>query len=297
MSLAAYRAVWTRSRAKGSMQHLLLAFAEFANETGVGWPSVATIAERLQVTYKNASKRVAEAVEAGELIRVGTGKRGVVIYRLACCDAGYVGREPPSKSTGVADREPPSETTGVAKPTPLQIDRGCETTTPVVSAPTPVVSAPNPPPNRQTNRKEPSKNRKEEAAAVEQAAFDLWNQLCESTGLKPVARLTTKRRDLLRARLAECGGYEGWAAALLKIDQTPGLRGQGSRGFCVEFEWLLDETNLAKILEGKYDDWGSTPANGGHAGKPASAGERTRRALAGLHAAVAGAEARRRSEG
>ena len=115
--------------------------------------------------------------------------------------------------------------------------------------------------------------------------------LAEGCGLQPVQRLTASRRKLLAARLAECGGYDGWAIVLLKISQTPGLLGAAASGWRIDFDWLLKPHNFTRVSEGAYDNWDpARPANGGTGKKSRPQG----RLLAGLAAAVEAREARRR---
>jgi hypothetical protein len=79
--------------------------------------------------------------------------------------------------------------------------------------------------------------------------------------------LTAKRRDLLEARLAECGGLAGWGHVLNRIRGSPWLQ-RGESGWQLTLKWLLDETNLAEILEGQHDDnWQTTPTRTNGSGR------------------------------
>ena len=71
-------------------------------------------------------------------------------------------------------------------------------------------------------------------------------------------RLTASRREVLAARLADAGGYDGWGEVLGKIALTPGLLASGN-GWSITFDWLLHETNFAKVTEGAYDHTGTPP--------------------------------------
>jgi len=39
-----------------------------------------------------------------------------------------------------------------------------------------------------------------------------------------------------------------------KVEESSFLRGNNKRNWKPDFDWLMDETNMAKVLEGRYDD-------------------------------------------
>lgn len=88
-------------------------------------------------------------------------------------------------------------------------------------------------------------------------AVRLWNELAERHGLAAVQKRTKPRMAKLKARLADCGGLEGWRAALAKIEETPGLRPKKKGAWKVDFDFLLAESKFVKLMEGKYDGWGA----------------------------------------
>ena len=96
------------------------------------------------------------------------------------------------------------------------------------------------------------------AAAAQQAVSE-FNALADELRLVRVQRLTARRRNLLNARLAECGGLDGWREIIARIRGSPGLLGENGRAWKIGFDWLIDETHFARLAEGQYDDDG-TPA-------------------------------------
>jgi hypothetical protein len=85
-------------------------------------------------------------------------------------------------------------------------------------------------------------------------AVGLWNDLAKDTGLTSVQVLSEQRRGALRKRLEECGGLDGWAAALAKVRDSPFLRGEiGKDGWKADFDFLLRKSKFIKIMEGGYD--------------------------------------------
>lgn len=98
-------------------------------------------------------------------------------------------------------------------------------------------------------------------AAPLQAAVDTWNALADEIGLAKVQVLNATRRRSLRQRLVECGGIDGWAAALAKIRGSPFCRGDNERGWQADFDFLLKPARFTKLMEGGYD--GSRTGTGG----------------------------------
>lgn len=91
-------------------------------------------------------------------------------------------------------------------------------------------------------------------------AVDIWNEAADEIGLPTVQKLTPERRTKLRKRLDDCGGLEGWRAAIGKVRDSPFLRGGGNSGWRADFDFLLKASKFTKLMEGGYDDKGS----GGH---------------------------------
>jgi len=84
-------------------------------------------------------------------------------------------------------------------------------------------------------------------------AVSFWNSLAAETGLPAVQRLTEPRKRSLRARLADAGGLEGWRAMLERVRASPFLTGGNDRGWKMDFDFAVKESNFVKVMEGKYD--------------------------------------------
>ena len=86
------------------------------------------------------------------------------------------------------------------------------------------------------------------------AAVAAYNKLAAECDL-PVtgAVLGQAREDNLRRRLAECGGIEGWRAALDKVRASPMLRGQNDDGWKADLTFLVKQQNFIRLMEGGYD--------------------------------------------
>jgi hypothetical protein len=80
--------------------------------------------------------------------------------------------------------------------------------------------------------------------------MELWNQIVKSPS---VSTLNKTRESKARLRLKE-NDIDDIREALKKITESPFLSGDNDRGWRADFDWLIsNDTNLVKILEGKYD--------------------------------------------
>jgi hypothetical protein len=79
-----------------------------------------------------------------------------------------------------------------------------------------------------------------------------WNGRATRSGLRTVAKLTDARTRQIR-RMAKAYPVEDWQSVFAKVEQSPFLRGQNDRGWKADFDFVLNEKNFVKILEGKYD--------------------------------------------
>jgi len=87
-------------------------------------------------------------------------------------------------------------------------------------------------------------------------AVRLWNEMAQMCVLPAVKALNAGRRSSLRLRLRECGGLDGWRAALLAVSQSSFLRGGGERRWKADFDFVLQPRHFLKLLEGGYADRG-----------------------------------------
>lgn len=83
-----------------------------------------------------------------------------------------------------------------------------------------------------------------------QEIFDMYHDICKS--LPKVKLVTDKRKSTVKARLKKYG-KEQIREAFVKAERSKFLTGQ-VKDFKASFDWILNETNLAKIIEGNYDD-------------------------------------------
>ncbi|QQR69094.1 MAG: helix-turn-helix domain-containing protein [Alphaproteobacteria bacterium] len=83
-------------------------------------------------------------------------------------------------------------------------------------------------------------------------AVAAWNAMAVEAGLIKVLDLTPGRRRQLAARIAECGGMEGWRRAMARVGSSSFLTGENPRGWKTDLGFIIDPDHFAKLREGGY---------------------------------------------
>lgn len=83
------------------------------------------------------------------------------------------------------------------------------------------------------------------------AVVRLYNDLCPS--LPSVITLSDKRKRDIKTRLKKYT-IDDFQKVFEKAEKSAFLRGDNERGFRASFDWLINEGNMAKVLDGNYDD-------------------------------------------
>lgn len=83
--------------------------------------------------------------------------------------------------------------------------------------------------------------------------FNLFNDLAVKIGLPAAQKITKPRKSKMALRLKDIGGIEGWKVVLEKIENSPFLRGENKSGWKADIDFILQESSIVKIMEGKYD--------------------------------------------
>lgn len=98
MSMRMMTLVWEKSQHKGSELLLLLAIADNANDQGLAYPSLNTLAKKTRLDRRHVKRLVRVVERSGELIvSIGTGPRGCNEYLIV---EGGGQLAPRRKSTG-----------------------------------------------------------------------------------------------------------------------------------------------------------------------------------------------------
>ena len=82
-----------------------------------------------------------------------------------------------------------------------------------------------------------------------QEVADAYNRLCPS--LPEVKTLSESRKKAIKARLRKYSP-EDLSRAFEMVEQSDFLRGANSRNWAANFDWIMKDANLAKILDGNY---------------------------------------------
>lgn len=87
---------------------------------------------------------------------------------------------------------------------------------------------------------------------------DAYNSLCPS--LPSVRTLSDARKKAIKARL-NTYTVEDLHEAFKKAEASDFLKGKNESNWQADFDWILKDANLAKILDGKYDNRQSRSQN------------------------------------
>ncbi len=100
----------------------------------------------------------------------------------------------------------------------------------------------------------------------------LYHENCP--GLRKVKALSEARKKHIRARWKQ---YDCDITVFTELFQrtraSPFLQGKNDRSWKPDFDWLMNEHNMAKVLEGKYDKGGGLGGGSGPAGSNTEKGE------------------------
>mgnify|MGYP001024973130 FL=1 len=82
--------------------------------------------------------------------------------------------------------------------------------------------------------------------------IDKWNKIIPTSHIKV---FNEPRKRLFKSRFKSFfnESYEEWEQFLQRISKIPFLWGNNDRGWKADFNWVLNEINYAKIIEGNYE--------------------------------------------
>lgn len=88
---------------------------------------------------------------------------------------------------------------------------------------------------------------------------DIYNEICVSFPRLTV--LSDRRKKAIRARL-NTYSVEQIKEVFTKAESSDFLKGKNNRNWQANFDWLINDTNMAKVLDGNYDNKRKVGANG-----------------------------------
>lgn len=98
---------------------------------------------------------------------------------------------------------------------------------------------------------EKEKETEERSRINYQEIVDLYNDTCVS--FPRLTALSDKRKKAIKARI-KTYKIEGIKKAFEKVENSSFLKGSNSRNWSPNFDWIIADGNMAKILDGNYDD-------------------------------------------
>jgi hypothetical protein len=96
----------------------------------------------------------------------------------------------------------------------------------------------------------------DETILKEKDIVDVFHKYC--TSLPKIKTITDKRKKTIRARLKQYPGMDTYEELFKKAEASKFLSGKNGKWTNCNFDWLLNETNMVKVLEGNYDEKGGT---------------------------------------
>ena len=79
----------------------------------------------------------------------------------------------------------------------------------------------------------------------------VYNSVCRS--LPHVKYISEKRKKTIKARLNSGYSLESFRTLFTKAEASAFLKGANKRNWVADFDWLIKDANMAKVLDGKYD--------------------------------------------
>lgn len=103
---------------------------------------------------------------------------------------------------------------------------------------------------QQVNTNKNIKNDKNERKDICQNILDLFNRICCSFGR--VKNITKSRAEIISNSL-KTYSLDDFKKVFEKAEQSDFLKGNNNRNWSANFDWLIKEDNMTKVLEDKYD--------------------------------------------
>lgn len=98
----------------------------------------------------------------------------------------------------------------------------------------------------------PTPSRGEAAAVPYVKIMQLYNETC--TSLPHIRIIDGQRKKAVAARWRTYHGLDDFRRLFQRAQASDFLRGGGERNWIADFDWLMKPTNMARVLEGKYDN-------------------------------------------
>lgn len=87
-----------------------------------------------------------------------------------------------------------------------------------------------------------------------QKIVDMYNDTCVS--FPRLKTLSDSRKKSIKARFNAGYTYDDFKNLFIKAEKSAFLKGSNNRDWSATFDWLIKDSNMAKVLDGNYDDNG-----------------------------------------
>lgn len=224
MSIPAISAAFAESQAMGGDFLVLLALADYANEDGLAWPSVPTLAKKARLSERSVRRALRALESLGEIeVKQYAGVNGTHLYHLTNC---------PGRSSCQADK----------------YDREGRSNCPPIRHKNPSKKRKRVPPDKLSGADKMTGGYEPIAP---QRVVELWNAI---PGIQRCLTLGPTIAQALKCRLKEHVSIEWWETYFEKIAASDFLCGRRGGSFRASLSWVLAPSNRDKILAGNYDD-------------------------------------------
>lgn len=86
---------------------------------------------------------------------------------------------------------------------------------------------------------------------IYQQIADMFNNTCVS--FPKVIRISDNRKKAIKARLNNYS-FDEIKSAFIKAESSDFLKGKNQRNWIANFDWIIKDCNIAKVLDGNYDN-------------------------------------------
>lgn len=244
--------VWEVETESHTEKLVLLALADNANDHGVCWPSMRTLAMKCNMTEQGVRYKLNDLIKRGWVYKSSnTNGYKSNQYTIRIPANATIAQRPPLPNgirpdspkgllslpnnvrpnhQGTAKEPPRGEDEVPVKPVEQYLSLEAESDSPKTSSPAVSQDDPEPP----------------------EAKF--WN--ANRGTLPKVMCVAGKRLRALEARRKSAFWVANFQKGVKRAAESDWCTGRGGNGWQVDFDWLLIEGNLAKVVEGKYDNRG-----------------------------------------
>ena len=91
-----------------------------------------------------------------------------------------------------------------------------------------------------------------------QEIINLFNEKCIS--FPKVLKISDSRKEAIRARLKSKYNLEDFSKLFDFAEASDFLKGNNDKNWSANFDWLIKDTNIVKVLEGKYANRNNKPS-------------------------------------